>query len=60
MGIVQSKYKYVEAIAVVANGKIKGTVIFKQKDDYVKIYIDVSGLSNDHKHGFHLCLRDQV
>jgi len=54
MGIVQSKYKYVEAVAVVANGKIKGTVIFKQKDDYVKIYIDVSGLSNDHKHGFHI------
>ena len=55
MGIIQSKYKNIEAVAVISsNSKIKGTVIFKQKYDYVKIYIDVSGLSNNHKHGFHI------
>ena len=35
-------------------GKIKGTVIFKQKDEHVKIIIDLKGLKKNHLHGFHI------
>jgi len=54
MGITPSKSTIQEAIAVISAGKIQGIVIFKQKDDYVRILIDVKGLSKNHKHGFHI------
>lgn len=33
---------------------ITGTVIFQQKDDHVKIILDLKGLQKNHKHGFHI------
>jgi len=54
MGITPSKAIIGEAVAVIASGKIQGTVIFKQKDDHVRIVIDIKGLSKNHKHGFHI------
>ena len=51
---MQSKYKIKEAVAVVESGKIKGVVIFTQKDDYVRINIELKGLSKNHLHGFHI------
>ena len=55
MGIMQSKYKVIEAVAVISHNNIQGNIVFKQKsDDYVKIYIDVKGLTKNHKHGFHI------
>jgi Cu-Zn family superoxide dismutase len=43
-----------EAVAVIDSGKIKGTVIFKQKENHVSIQIDVKGLKKNAKHGFHI------
>jgi Cu-Zn family superoxide dismutase len=54
MGLMQSKYKIKEAVAVVESGKIKGVVIFTQKDEYVRINIELKGLSKNHLHGFHI------
>jgi Cu-Zn family superoxide dismutase len=54
MGIMSSKTIIQEAVAVISAGKIQGIVIFKQKDDYVRISIDIKGLSKNHKHGFHI------
>ena len=54
MGITQSKYNIQEAVAVISAGKIQGVVIFKQKDNYVSISINIKGLSKHHKHGFHI------
>lgn len=54
MGIMQSKYTTLEAVAVISSNKIKGHVIFKQLDDYVRISIDITGLNKSHKHGFHI------
>ena len=39
---MQSKYKFIEAVAVISHNNIQVNIVFKQKsDDYVKIYIDV-------------------
>jgi Cu-Zn family superoxide dismutase len=54
MGIAPSKSKIQVAVAVISASKIQGIVIFKQKDDYVRILIDIKGLSKNHKHGFHI------
>jgi len=54
MGIIPSKSTIQEAVAVISADKIKGTVVFKQKDDSVRIIIDITGLSKNHKHGFHI------
>ena len=54
MGIMQFKTKIHEAVAVIDSGKIKGTVIFTQKEDHVRIKIDMKGLSKNHSHGFHI------
>jgi Cu-Zn family superoxide dismutase len=54
MGITPSKSTIQEAVAVIATGKIQGDVIFKQKEDHVRIVINVKGLSKNHKHGFHI------
>ena len=54
MGLMQSKYKIKEAVAVVDSGKIKGVVIFTQKEEYVRISIELKGLSKNHLHGFHI------
>ena len=54
MGITQSTSKINEAVAVIDSGKIKGTVLFTQKEDYVRIKVDVKGLKHNHKHGFHI------
>jgi Cu-Zn family superoxide dismutase len=54
MGIALSKSQIQEAVAVISAGKIQGIVIFKQKEDYVRIIIDIKGLSKNHKHGFHI------
>jgi Cu-Zn family superoxide dismutase len=43
-----------EAVAVIDSGKIKGTVIFTQKGEYVLIKLDVKGLKKNAKHGFHI------
>ena len=54
MGISPSKSTIQEAVAVISAGKIQGVVIFKQKEDYVRIIIDIKGLIKNHKHGFHI------
>ena len=54
MGITPSKSIIQEAVAVINAGKINGTVIFRQKDDHVRIYINISGLNKNHLHGFHI------
>lgn len=54
MGIVASKSVIKEAVAVIATDKIKGTVLFIQKDDYVRIVVNIKGLEKNHKHGFHI------
>ena len=54
MGIAPSKSTIQEAVAVISSGKIQGVVIFKQKEDYVRIIIDIKGLIKNHKHGFHI------
>lgn len=54
MGISPSKSTIQEAVAVISSGKIQGVVIFKQKEDYVRIIIDIKGLIKNHKHGFHI------
>lgn len=54
MGIVLSKSTIQEAVAVISVGKIQGVVIFTQKEDYVRITIDIKGLGKNHKHGFHI------
>ena len=54
MGLMQSKYRIKEAVAVVDSGKIKGFVIFTQKEEYVRISIELKGLSKNHLHGFHI------
>jgi len=54
MGILQSKSNITEAVAVIESGKIKGTVVFTQKDDCVRIKVDVKGLAKNHLHGFHI------
>ena len=54
MGLMQSKIEINEAVAVIDTGKIKGTVIFTQKDENVRIKIDLKGLSKNHLHGFHI------
>ena len=42
------------AVAVFT-GKIKGTVLFMEKDmDEVSIDINLTGLKKNHKHGFHI------
>jgi Cu-Zn family superoxide dismutase len=43
-----------EAVAVIDSGKIKGTVVFTQKNKYVLIKVDVKGLNKNSKHGFHI------
>lgn len=43
-----------EAVAVIDAGKIKGTVIFTQKEEHVSIRIDIRGLKINAKHGFHI------
>ena len=54
MGLLQSKSNINEAVAVIDSHKIKGTVIFTQKDEYVKIKCNIEGLSKNHLHGFHI------
>lgn len=54
MGIAISKSKINEAVAVIDSGKIKGVVLFTQKDDHVRIKIDLKGLHKNHLHGFHI------
>ena len=58
MGIAVSKSNITEAVAVINsnhnNSVIRGTVVFRQKDDFVVISVDVDGLSKNHKHGFHI------
>jgi Cu-Zn family superoxide dismutase len=54
MGIIPSKSIITEAVAVINTGKIDGIVVFKQKDGYVQIVINIKGLSKNHKHGFHI------
>ena len=54
MGLIYSKSHIIEAVAVIDSGKIKGNVIFTQKDDYVRIKLDIKGLSKNHLHGFHI------
>jgi Cu-Zn family superoxide dismutase len=54
MGLMNSKSTINEAVSVIDTGKIKGIVLFKQKDDHVQIKIDIKGLSKNHLHGFHI------
>jgi Cu-Zn family superoxide dismutase len=54
MGITLSRSSIQEAVAVLAADKIKGTVVFKQNGENVRIIIDIKGLSKNHKHGFHI------
>lgn len=43
-----------EAVAVLDSGKIRGNVLFTQKDEYVLIRIDIIGLKKNARHGFHI------
>jgi Cu-Zn family superoxide dismutase len=54
MGISPSRSIIQEAVACIDSGKIKGVVIFTQKEDHVRIKIDIKGLSKSHLHGFHI------
>ena len=54
MGLINSKSTISEAVAVLDAGKIKGSVLFKQKEDHVQIKLDIKGLTKNHKHGFHI------
>jgi Cu-Zn family superoxide dismutase len=54
MGISPSRSTIQEAVAVIDTGKIKGTVIFTQRDDHVRIKLDIKGLKKSHQHGFHI------
>jgi Cu-Zn family superoxide dismutase len=54
MGLLLSKSNILEAVAVINSGKIEGTVIFTQKNDYIRIVINIKGLNKNHKHGFHI------
>lgn len=52
MGNQQSNIK--EAVAVIDSGKIKGEVVFTQREGRVSISIDIKGLKRNAKHGFHI------
>ena len=54
MGLMNSKSTISEAVAVIDSGKIKGTVVFTQKEDNIRIKIEIKGLSKNHLHGFHI------
>lgn len=54
MGLINSKSNISEAVAVIESNKIKGVVIFTQKEGYVRIKIDIKGLNKTHQHGFHI------
>lgn len=55
MGVLFSAYSDIkEAVAVINTDKIKGEVVFTQKDTRVIISIDVKGLKKNAKHGFHI------
>jgi len=54
MGLINSKSKVEEAVSVIDSGKIKGVVLFKQKEDHVQIKVDIKGLTKNHLHGFHI------
>ena len=54
MGISPSRSLIKEAVAVINSGKIQGTVVFTEKEDYIRIKIDVKGLKKNHLHGFHI------
>ena len=54
MGLMPSRNIHNEAVAVIATSKLNGVVVFKQKEDYVLITINVSGLKKNAKHGFHI------
>jgi len=54
MGLMNSKSKIIEAVAVIDSGKIKGYVLFTQKEDNVRIKLDIKGLTKNHLHGFHI------
>ena len=49
-----SQHSISEAVAVIDTEKIKGTVVFVQKDNNVQIKIDIEGLGKNTKHGFHI------
>jgi len=54
MGLINSKSKVEEAVSVIDSGKIKGVILFKQKEDHIQIKVDVKGLTKNHLHGFHI------
>jgi Cu-Zn family superoxide dismutase len=43
-----------KAIAVFTNDKIKGTVLFCEEEDKIKIDVDIKGLKPNFMHGFHV------
>lgn len=43
-----------EAVAVIQNSKIKGYVLFTQRSNLVRITIELDGLKNNRKLGFHI------
>jgi Cu-Zn family superoxide dismutase len=43
-----------EAVAVIDSSKIKGTIVFTEKEEHVSIRIDIKGLKKNAKHGFHI------
>jgi Cu-Zn family superoxide dismutase len=55
MGNLLSAYPiFKQAVAVIDSGKIKGVVVFTQRDNRVSISIDIKGLKKNAKHGFHI------
>ena len=49
-----SNHHIKEAVAVINSGKIKGVVVFTQRENRVSISIDIKSLKKNAKHGFHI------
>jgi Cu-Zn family superoxide dismutase len=49
-----SNHHIKEAVAVIDSGKIKGVVVFTQRENRVSISIDIKSLKKNAKHGFHI------
>ena len=44
----------IQAIAVFNQNKIKGTVLFSEENNYIKIEVNIEGLKKNSLHGFHI------
>jgi len=54
MGSSISTPRITEAVSVINTDRIKGVVIFSQKNEYVLVKVNVRGLKKNGLHGFHI------